>query len=85
MRRVSLLAGLAFVLDDAGVLAGGRRLVEADDLDGVARPRRLELLAVEVVERAHASPRVTGDDRVADVERAPVDEHRGDGPTADVA
>ena len=39
----------------------------------------LELLAVEVVERTHAAPGVAGDDRIADVERAAVDEHRRDG------
>ena len=53
------VARLALVLDDARELAGGRRLVEAEDLDRVARPRLLDLLAAVVVERAHladASP-----------------------------
>ena len=79
-----VLARLALVLDDARVLAGGRRLVEADDLDRIARPGVLELLAVEVVERAHAPPGVARDDRVADVERAAVDEHRRHRPAPDV-
>ena len=36
-RSLREMAGLALVLDDARVLAGGRRLVEAEDLDRRAR------------------------------------------------
>ncbi len=61
------LAGAAVVLDDAAELAGGRRLVEAEDLDRVARLGRLDALAAVVVERPHAAPGVAGDDRVADL------------------
>ena len=50
------LARAAVVLDDAAELARRRRLVEAEDLDRVARPGRLDLLAAVVVERAHAAP-----------------------------
>ena len=82
--RLRVLARLALVLDHARVLAGRRRLVEADDLDRIAGAGVLELLAVEVVERANAPPGVARDDRVADVERAAVDEHRRHRPTADV-
>ena len=82
--RLCVLARLALVVDDARVLAGGRRLVEADDLDRIARPGVLELLAVEVVERANATPGVACDDGVTDVERAAVDEHRRHGAAADV-
>ena len=78
------LARVALVLDDATELAGGRRLVEAEDLDRLARPRLLELLAAEVVERADPAPGVAGDDRVADLERAALDEHRRDRAAADV-
>src|SRR5262249_56794655 len=60
-------------------LACGRRTVEAEDLDGCARSRLLQLLAAEVVERADARPRVAGDDRVADTQRSSLDEHRRDG------
>ena len=74
----------ALVLDHAGELAGGRRLVEAEDLDRIARPRLLQLLAAVVVERAHLAPGVAGDDRVADAQRAAVDEHRRDRAAADV-
>ncbi len=51
---------------------------------GVARLRLLDLLAAEVVERAHLAPGVAGDDRVADAERAALDEHRRDRAAADV-
>ena len=70
------VARAAVVLDHAGELAGRRRLVEAEDLDRVARAGGVDLLAAVVVERAHAAPGVAGDDRVADLERAAVDEHR---------
>ena len=78
------LARAALVLDDATELAGGRRAVEAEDLDGLARACLLDPLAAIVVERAHAAPGVAGDDRVADLERAAVDEHRRDRAAADV-
>src|SRR5581483_1530527 len=59
------IACAALVVDDTAQLAGGRRLVEAEDLDRLARARFLHALAAIVVQRAHAAPRVTGDDRVA--------------------
>ena len=67
---------LPLVLDHAGELAGGRRTVEAEDLDGLARTGLLDPLAAVVVEGAHLAGRVAGDDRVADAERAALDEHR---------
>ena len=82
--RVRKLAGAPLVLDDASELAGRRRLVEAEDLHRVSRPGVLHLVAAEVVEGAHLAPGVSGDDRVADAERAAVDEHRRDGTAADV-
>ncbi len=78
------VAGAALVLDDPAELACGRRAVEAEDLDGLARRCFLDALAAIVVERAHAAPRIAGDDRVADLERAAVDQHRRDGAAADV-
>ena len=77
-------AGDTLALDDAPVLAGRRRLVEAEHLDRIARAGLLDLLAAIVVERPHLAPRVAGDDGVADAERAAVDEHRRDRPAADV-
>src|SRR5262249_33685275 len=70
------VARLPLVLDHAPDLTGRRRLVEADDLDRIARLRLLQLLPAIVVERAHLAPGVAGDDRIADAERAAMDEHR---------
>ncbi len=67
---------LALVLDDADELAGGRRMVEAEDLDGLARPGLPHLLAAVVVERAHLAGCVPGDGSVADAQRSAVHEHR---------
>jgi hypothetical protein len=78
------VAGLALVLDDAGVLARRRGLVEAEDLHRRARRRLLHLLATEVEERAYLSPGVAGDDRVADAKGPAGQEHGGDRTTADV-
>ena len=44
----------------------------------------MTLLAAVVVEGAHLAPRVAGDDRVADVQRAALHEHRRDRAAADV-
>ena len=75
---------LALVLDDAGELARRRRTVEAEDLDGLAGLGLLDLLAAVVVERAHLARGVAGDDRVADAQRAALDEHRRDRAAAHV-
>ena len=48
------------------------------------RAGRLDLLALVVDHRPDLAPRRTGDDRVADLELALVDEHRGHRATADV-
>jgi hypothetical protein len=74
----------ALVLDDARQLAGRRRPVEAEDLDGLTGLRTLDALAAVVVESTHAAPRVAGDDRVSDLERAAVDEHRRHRAATDV-
>src|SRR6185369_4384747 len=78
------LPRLALVLDDPRALAGGRRLVEADDLDGLAGVCLLDLLAAVVVEGAHLAVRVARHDRVADLQRPALDEHRRDGAAAHV-
>ena len=82
--RIREIARSTLVLDDATKLTGGRRLVEAEDLDRLSRPRLLHLVAAEVVKRAHLPPRIARDDRVTDVERAAMDEHGRDGAAADV-
>src|SRR5207245_2825083 len=69
------MARLALVLDHSGMLARRGWLVEADDLDRLAGLRLLDLLAPEVEQPAHAPVPVAGDDRVADPERAAMDEH----------
>ena len=71
-------AGLAVVLDDADELAGLGHGVEAEHLDRLGRPRRLDALARVVGHRAHAAPVGAGDDRVADLQRAALDEHGDD-------
>src|SRR5439155_6092329 len=73
------LAGAAVVLDDVDELAGLWDAVEAEHLDRVAGLGLLHALALEVAHRAHAAPVRAGDDRVADVERAALDEDRHDG------
>src|SRR6187551_3859946 len=78
------MAGLALVLDDARALPRSRRLVEAEDLDGRAGARFLDLLAAIVVERPHLPPRVAGDDAVPDPEGPASDEHGRDGTAANV-
>ena len=83
-RRCASVARLALVLDDARELAGGRRHVEAEDLDRRTGAGFRDLLAAVVVERAHLAVRVAGDDRVADAKRAAVHEHRRDRAAADV-
>ena len=75
-------ARLALVLDDAEVLARRGHAVEAEDLDRHARRRLLHPLAPVVVHRAHAAHVLSGDDRVADLQAAAVDDQRDDGAAA---
>src|SRR3954469_3209908 len=82
--RLRVAARVALVLDDSRNLACGRRVVEAEDLDRIAGTGLLQLLAVEVVEGTDAAPRVPGDDGVADLQRAAMDEHRRSRTAADV-
>ena len=74
----------ALVLDHATELAGHREVVEADDLDRSRGPAALERLAAEVAHGAHLAAGLAGDDRVADVDRAAVDEHGGDDAAAGI-
>ena len=69
-------ASLALGLDDARQLAGGRRMVEAEDLDRDRRAGLRDAVAVLVEHRAHLAPGVAGDDGVARLERAALHEHR---------
>ena len=62
---------------DPQLVARERHVVETEHLDRHRRARLCDLLTVLVEQRADLAPRATGDDRVADAERAPLDE-RGD-------
>ena len=77
-------AGAAVVLDGADVLAGLGHAVEAEHLDRVAGQGLLDARAGEVVHRADAAPVGAGDERVADAQRAALDEDRDDGAAARV-
>ena len=78
------LARRAVVRDDAHVLARLGDGVEAEHLDRLGGRRLLDLAAAIVVQRAHAAPVGARDDRVADLERAAVDEHGHDRAAARV-
>ena len=78
------LARAALVLDHAHELAGLGHAVEAEHLDRLAGHRALELAAGEVVHRAHAPEVRAGDERVADAQRAALDQDRDDRPTPGV-
>src|SRR3954453_3217083 len=75
-------AGATVVLDDAHVLARLRDGVEAQDLDRLGRARGLDALAGVVGHRPHTAPVSAGDDGVADLQRAALDEHRDHGAAA---
>ena len=83
VQAVALLAGLA---DRAGglLVGGGAELVagvghvgQAEHLHRRGRAGLLDLLALVVDHRPDPAPGGAGDDRVADLERALVDEHGG--------
>ena len=78
------LAGAAVVLDRADVLAGLADAVEAEHLDRHPGPGLLDALAGEVVHRPHPAPLRAGDEGVADLQRAALDEDRDDGAAAGV-
>ena len=70
-------AGGLLVGRDPQLVARERDVVEAEHLHRHRRARLGDLLAVLVEHRADLAPAATGDDRVADPQRAPLDE-RGD-------
>ena len=71
------LAGTAVVLDHLDALAGLADAVEAEHLDRDRRAGLLEPGAGVVLHRPHLAPLRAGDDRVADVQRAALDQHGG--------
>ena len=72
------LARAALALDHGERIAGLGRGVEAQDLDRHRRPGLRHRLAAIVDERAHAPPGRTGDDDVADAQRAALHQHGAD-------
>src|SRR5690606_21995881 len=70
------LAGPRLVLDDGDLIARLGSRVETEDLDRHRRPGAFHVLALVVDQRPHAAPRRAGNDDVADVQRAALDEHR---------
>ena len=78
------LAGAAVVLDRLDELAGVADAVEAEHLDRHPGIGGLDALAGEVVHRPHPAPLRTGDERVADLERAALDQHGDDRAAAGV-
>ena len=70
------LAGAAVVLDRLDELAGLADAVEAEHLDRHPGPGALDAVAGEVVHRPHPAPLRAGDQRVADLERAALDQDR---------
>jgi hypothetical protein len=75
------LACLAVVLDDAHELARLRDGVEAEDPPACPAPPS-DAVAEEVVHRADLAPVRAGEQRIADVQRAALDQDRHDGATA---
>src|SRR5690606_4199912 len=78
------LAGDPVVLDDQEVVAGAGHVGQAQHLHRPGRLGVLHVLAVLVEHGADAAVGVAADDRVADVERAPLHQHRGHGAAAAV-
>ena len=72
------LAGAGFVLDDGDLVAGFGRAVEAQHFDRNRRTGFGDVLALVVDERADAAPCRAGDDDVADLQRAALDQHGAD-------
>src|SRR5699024_7928790 len=71
------LAGRAVLLHHHHGVAGTTDAGESDDLDRARRARLLDVLTVLVDHPTHATVGIAGDDRVADPQGAPLDEHRG--------
>ena len=77
-------AGRLLVGSDHEAVAGLGDVGQAEHLDRRGRTGLLDLLALVVDERPDTTPGRTGDERVADLERALLDEQVGDRAPADV-
>src|SRR5215204_6314203 len=78
------LLRLGDVGDDLEGLARLRHALEAEHLDGRGRAGLVDVVAAVVVHRAHLAEDLPDDERLADAQRALLDEHRGDGAAAAV-
>ena len=78
------LAGTALVLDHPHVLSSLWHTVEAEHLYRLSGKPALELVAGEVVHRADAPEVGSRDERVADLQRAALDQDRHDRAAAGV-
>ena len=67
----------ALVLDHHDLIARQGRAAEPENLDGHRRPCGLGGSAVVAVHRPHPAPLRTGDDDIANAERAALDQHGG--------
>ena len=77
-------AGARFVLDDDHFVAGFRRAGKAQHFDRRGGTGRRHGLAAIVLQQAHAAPFGAGDDDVADLQRAALDQHGRDRAAAAV-
>ena len=71
-------AGAGFILDHGQRIARRRHGGEAEHFDREGRAGFLDLLAIAVGQRADLARGRAGDEHVADLERAALDEHGGD-------
>ena len=71
------LTGDPVLVDDQQVVTGTRHRREADDLDRTRRERLVDVLAVLVDHAPDAAVGVARDDRVADPQRAALNQHGG--------
>src|SRR5918995_826233 len=69
------LASTRLALDRCETVAGARRALQAEHLDGRRRAGFLELLATIVEDSADAAPFAARDDDVADHQRAGLHQH----------
>ena len=77
LRRSAIWSGDAVLVDDEEVVARAGHRREADDLHRPRRQRRLDVLAVLVDHAADAAVCVACHHRVADVQRAALNQHGG--------
>ena len=78
------LTGRAVLVDDQEVVAGARDVGETEDQDGGRRTRLLDVVALVVEHRADSAVGVADDHRVADPQRAALDQDGRDGAAAAV-